>query len=112
MAFELKIISDFYDFILWTIHHTEKFPRHHRYSLGTSIEKRLFDILALLLKAKFSKEKTGFLNEANIELEILRFELRLAKDLNVLPVKSHGFAAESLQSIGSQIGGWVRNKTA
>ena len=111
MAFELKIISDFYDFILWTIHHTEKFPRHHRYSLGTSIEKRLFDILGLLLKAKFSKEKTGFLNEANIELEILRFELRLAKDLKVLSVKSHGFAAESLQLIGSQIGGWLRNKT-
>ena len=30
---ELKVIADFYDFMLWMIQHTEKFPRHHRYSL-------------------------------------------------------------------------------
>jgi len=35
---ELKVISDFYDLMLWTIQHCEKFPRHHRYSLGISIE--------------------------------------------------------------------------
>jgi len=34
MAQELKVIADFYDFMLWLIRHTEKFPRHHRYSLG------------------------------------------------------------------------------
>ena len=31
---ELKVIADFYDFMLWLIRHTEKFPRHHRYSLS------------------------------------------------------------------------------
>ena len=36
MAKELKVIADFYDFMLWLIHHTEKFPRHHRYSLGVA----------------------------------------------------------------------------
>ena len=30
MAQELKVIQDFYDFMLWLIQHTEKFPRHHR----------------------------------------------------------------------------------
>jgi len=34
MAQELKVIQDFYDFMLWLIGHTEKFPRHYRYSLG------------------------------------------------------------------------------
>ena len=29
MAQELKVIQDFYDFMLWMIHHTEKFPRYH-----------------------------------------------------------------------------------
>ena len=33
---ELKVISDFYDFMLWMIRHTEQFPRHHRYSLGVA----------------------------------------------------------------------------
>ena len=54
MSQELKIISDFYDFMLWTIKHTEKFPRHHRYSVGLAIENRLQKLLELLLRAKYS----------------------------------------------------------
>ncbi len=30
---ELKVISDFYDLMLYLIQRIEKFPRHHRYSL-------------------------------------------------------------------------------
>jgi hypothetical protein len=107
---ELKVISDFYDFMLWLIRHTEKFPRHHRYSLGISIENRLQAILSLLLRAKYSHEKGPWLNEANLELEILRFQIRLAKDLQAFPIKSQGHAISSMQDIGSQIGGWLRSK--
>ena len=107
---ELKVIADFYDFMLWAVKHTEGFPRHHRYSLGTAIENRLQRLLGMLLRAKYSHEKTELLNEANIELEILRFQIRLAKDLKVLPVKSHGYAAKVMESIGSQIGGWIKKE--
>jgi hypothetical protein len=107
---ELKVISDFYDFMLWTIGHTEKFPRHHRYSLGVAIENRLQMILSLLLRAKYSREKTAMLAEANIELELLRFQIRLAKDLKTLPIKSHGFATERMLAVGTQIGGWLKER--
>lgn len=108
MSAELKVIADFYDFMLWLIRHTEKFPRHHRYSLGLAMETRLQTILALLLRAKYSKGKKEALIQANLELEVLRFQMRLAKDLNVLPVRSHGYAAKSMNSIGAQVGGWLR----
>ena len=107
---ELKVIQDFYDFMLWLIGHTGKFPRHHRYSLGISMENRLQRILELLLRAKYSRQKAGYLNDANIELEVLRFQIRLSKDLNALPGKSHGYASQTMQSIGSQIGGWLASK--
>ena len=42
----------------------------------------------------------------NIELELLRFELRLAKDLQCLSIKSYGRTAEALINIGKQVGGW------
>ena len=110
MAQELKVIQDFYDFVLWLVQHTEKFPRHHRYSLGIAMENRLQRILELLLRAKYSREKAGFLNDANMELEVLRFQVRLAKDLKALPAKSHGHAAGVMQGIGAQIGGWLASK--
>lgn len=110
MAQELKVIQDFYDFVLWLVQHTEKFPRHHRYSLGIAMENRLQRILELLLRAQYSREKAGFLNDANMELEVLRFQVRLAKDLKALPAKSHGHAAGLMQGIGAQIGGWLASK--
>jgi len=93
MPKELKVIQDFYEFMLWVIGHTEKFPRHHRYSLGLAMENRLHRILELLLRARYSRSKADYLNDANIELEILRFQVRLAKDLKALSLKSHGYAA-------------------
>ena len=107
---ELKVIADFYDFMLWLIRHTEKFPRHHRYSLGLAMENRLQAILALLLQSKYSRDKQGSLTQANLELEVLRFQLRLAKDLKALPVKSHGYAAGAMQAIGAQVGGWLKQR--
>src|SRR3972149_3649299 len=101
---ELKIIQDLYDFILWMTGHIEKFPRHHRYSLGLAMENRLQRILELLLRAKYSKDKRAILQDANIELEILRFQLRLAKDLRILTIKGYEYGAKQLLAIGTQAG--------
>ena len=77
MAKELQVISDFYDFMVYLIQRVEKFPRHHRYSLGQSIEHRLQFVLALLLRAKYTRDKTALLADANMELQTLRFQIRL-----------------------------------
>lgn len=37
---ELTVITKTYDFILWSCHHTGKFPRNHRFVLGERIERR------------------------------------------------------------------------
>ena len=43
MQREIPVILKLYDLILWTLNHTAKFPRHHRYSLGTKIESTLLN---------------------------------------------------------------------
>jgi hypothetical protein len=108
---ELKVILDFYDLMLYLIQRCEKFPRHHRYSLGIAIENRLQAILALLIKAKYTQRQTKrqTLAVVNTELEVLRFQLRLAKDLGALPIMSHGHASGLIEGIGAQIGGWTRS---
>jgi hypothetical protein len=106
---ELKIIQDFYDFMLWMIKHIEKYPRHHRYSLGRDMESGMQTILKLLLNAKFRKNKKDILDEANIALEVIRFQLRISRDLQILAVKSYGYGSKCLLEIGSQLGGWVKS---
>jgi hypothetical protein len=75
---ELVVITKTYDLILWTCNHTGRFPRHHRFSLGDRIERGLYDLLETLIAAKYTRQRTDLLERANLGLEILRFQMRLA----------------------------------
>ena len=109
---ELQVISDCYELTCYLTGHIEKFPRHHRYSLGVDMEGRLRAVLALLIRAKYagkSDGKAAILADANVELEVLRFQLRLAKDLASLPLSSHGHAVKLISQVGVQVGGWLKS---
>ncbi len=93
---------------IWSCRHTGKFPRNHRFVLGERIERRLYELLETLLQAKYSRERQRLLQQANLSLEILRFQMRLAHDLECLRVSSYGFAAQAIQQIGSMIGAWLK----
>ena len=107
-AEELVVITKTYDLILWSCQHTSKFPRNHRFVLGERIERNLYDLLETLIQAKYTRERTTLLKTANLTLEILRFQIRLAKDLNCLRVNSYQFASEQINEIGRLIGGWLK----
>ncbi len=108
---ELPIIRSWYEFSVWLIPKTAKFPREHRFSLGDRIERLMYEVLELLIRARFSKPRRPLLEKVNVELEILRFQLRMAKDLTCLPVKSWGQAAEKINEVGKQVGGWMRSES-
>src|SRR4051794_629307 len=106
---ELTVITKIYDFILWSCKHTGKFPRNHRFVLGERIERTLYDLLEILIRAKYTRQRQGLLEQANLVLEILRFQARLAKYLQCLKVESYGFAAKAIDEIGRLVGGWLKS---
>src|SRR5215831_1403535 len=91
---ELVVITKTYDLILWSCNHTGKFPRNHRFVLGERMERKLYDLLETLLRAKYTRQRQPLLEQANLTLEILRFQMRLAKDLQCLKVDSYSFATK------------------
>lgn len=111
MATELKVIVDCYGLALYLSRRVEKFPRSHRYTLGADIERRVQGVLGQLVRARYTgagDPRAAILADVNVELEALRFQVRLAKDLNALPASSHGEAARQLEQVGAQVGGWLK----
>src|SRR5271170_88594 len=104
---ELIVITKTYDLILWSCNHTGKFPRNHRFVLGERIERSLYDLLEILIRAKYNRQRQELLEQANLVLEILRFQMRLAKDLQCLKVDSYGFASKAVDKAGRRIVGWL-----
>jgi hypothetical protein len=111
MASELKVISDCYDLALYLSRRVEKFPRSHRYTLGADIERRVQGFIGDLVRARYTPAgecRAAILADLNTELEVLRFQVRLAKDLNALPISSHGEVTRQLAQVGAQVGGWLK----
>jgi len=109
---ELIVITKTYDLILWSCNHTSRFPRNHRFVLGERIERNLYGLglLETLIQAKYTRNRQRLLEDANLALEVLRFQMRLAKDLQCLKVESYGFAARAIDEIGRLVGGWLRSR--
>jgi hypothetical protein len=107
---ELVVVTKAYDLILWSCRHTSKFPRSHRFVLGERIERNLYDLLETLIRARYTRQRQPLLEQANLTLEILRFQVRLAKDLQCLKIDSYAFAARAIDEIGRLVGGWLRSK--
>jgi hypothetical protein len=108
MTKEVDAITKLYDFILWIIPKLEKYPRSQKFLLADRIENLMLDILELLIDAAYSKKKDEVLMSANLKLEKLRYLIRLSKDLKFLNIKSYEFSSNSIDAIGSSIGGWLK----
>jgi hypothetical protein len=72
------------------------------------MQTRLYDVLENLIKAKYSRQRLALLEEVNLQLELLRFQFRMAKDFRCLNVQSYGYASRMVNEIGQLLGAWIK----
>lgn len=99
-------VTKAYDIVLWIVQHVGKFPRSHRFVLGYRLETKMLTILDLLIRAAYSREKKDYLDQANIELQIVRYLVRVGKDLGLTSLKQYEHISRELVALGQQVGGW------
>jgi hypothetical protein len=105
---ELLVIDRTYELVRWSCQHIGRFPRQYRFTLGERIERRLYDLLETLVQARYTRDRQELLRRANLGLEVLRFQVRLAHDLRCLRAASYEHAAGRLHEIGRMVGGWLK----
>ena len=74
---ELPVIREWYELTTWLLPKISKFPRDQKFLLGDRLQSLLLDVLDLLIEAKFRRDRIGVLDQINIQLEKLRFLLRI-----------------------------------
>ena len=62
---ELVVITKTYALILWSCHHTSKFPPDHRFVLDERIESHLSELLESLIQAKYTRQRHAWLEEGS-----------------------------------------------
>ena len=105
---ELLVINKMYDLVIWGCHRIAKFPRDRRYTFGDRLEGRLYSVLEELIEARYTADRVAILRHVNLQLEMLRFQFRMAKDLRCVTVESYGYASRSVNEVGKLVGAWLK----
>jgi len=100
-----------YDFLLWIIPLTLKFPKSQRFLLAERLSKMALDFYDLILAAVMEPERQDErLGEADKLLTKIRLYVRLSYDLKCISLGQLEHAARLMDEIGRLIGGWKRKR--
>lgn len=107
-ATESPIFARFYDFTAWLIPCVEKFPRAQRFILGSRLLDTTFACHAHLIRARkvTGAARSETLLQADVTLDTLRLQLRLAHDLHCLSTSQYEHGANLLNQVGKLLGSW------
>jgi four helix bundle protein len=87
----------------------DHFPKKSREVLGQKIEQIILEILELISKASYSREKINNLANASLKLDFLKILIRIAYETKTIDQKKYLLMEQELQEIGKMLGGWIRS---
>ncbi len=103
------VVQKAYDWTLWIIPKVEKFPKSFRFSIGQNLVAASLELLMNLVDATYQARNAGSLAAAVREVNRIRYLMRLAKDLRVINLDGHEFAAKKMDEVGRMAGGWLKS---
>jgi len=109
LAEELKILQKTYDMIQYGYICLRQYPKSEKHTLAAETKRAMFELLKAIIVANKRCYKKHAIEEADVQLEILRYYVRLAKDLGFLPIGKYENWANMTTEIGKMIGGWLKS---
>lgn len=107
---ESPIFSKTYDFILWLLNHTEKFPKSERFRMARRLEDAVFAFYELLIEATRSgRRQQEKLWQADLALDKLRLYVRLSHARKLITFDQYHYASAQLIEVGRLLGGWLQS---
>ncbi len=110
MSQETPLFAKTYDLLAYLLPAVEKFPRNHRASLGRRLQETGLGLLDLLLTARKTPQATrgAVLVQADIELDRLRYTVRLCHGLALFSDKQYRHLSGLLAEVGRLLGSWLK----
>jgi len=110
---ESPIFVKTYDLIQWLLPKTLKFSREYRFALAVPIQEHAFALQRCLVEAARADERrdaVGCLRQADVELTLLRYKIRLSRDLRLLDFSGYEHAGRLIDEVGRLLGGWMKQR--
>ena len=109
--FDIPILKKTYD-LYRTFHDYRKIvPKQDRFTVYERSEDLLLDVIESLLEAAHMDpaRKREHLENASVKLNMLRFLVRMLKDVRSIDIKKYVILEGKIDEIGRMLGGWLRS---
>ena len=93
--------KDVYRLTLLLFQYTKDFPKEYKYSLGEDIRRDSIILVRSIYRVNKASDKTPELDSFIDDLEVLKFELRLMKDLHLISVGKYSEISRITDGISS-----------
>lgn len=109
--FDIPIFRKTYDLYKTFYGYRATIPKQDRYTIWQKSEELILEILKGVLTASklYKSEKVPVLDNASINLNLLRVFLRLMKEVRTIDNKKYVTLEEMVDEIGRMLGGWIRS---
>lgn len=107
---ETPLFTKLYDWLAWVTPCVEKFPRAQRFVLASRLLDATFACHAELIRARkvTGAERGQALLQADIHLESVRLQWRLAHELRCISTGQYEHGARLINEVGRLLGAWRR----
>ncbi len=110
---ESPIFTKTYDLSICLLGYCDKFPKHERFRLARRLEDSVFLFHEYLLKAVRDRDNhRQELILADIELDKLRFYLRLCFARSWISISQYEHISRLVIEVGKLLGGWMNKAKA
>lgn len=110
MSEDLKIKTKVEDCLEWSYGALRHFPKHERHVLAAEIRSALWQLLRLVVTCNRRYYKKTTLQDLDVELDLLRSQVRLAHRLRYIDIRKYETWSRQLDEIGRMVGGWLRSQ--
>ena len=109
---ELILLNKTYDMIQYAYGALAQYPKSEKFALAADIKKCMHRILGREVEASKKYYKKTTLQELDVDVTVLKYYIRLSRDLKFLPPKKYEIWAGKVTEIGRLLGGWLKSVRA
>ena len=104
---DLPVIAKAFDLCREMTQRTRKLPRDLKFVLGDRMLGATYDVLDVLIEARYTHDKEDLLLRANLLLERIRYQVRLCMEEKLISLRQYEYIAGMLDEVGRMVGGWL-----
>lgn len=106
LYYELPVYKDTYELVLSIFAVTQEYPRDYKHTLGQDMKRDVMELIRCIYRANRSEQKREHLEAFLEQFELLKLELRVSYDLQLVGLRNYTELSVIIDKIGKQVTGW------